>query len=497
MLPFSNLLCRARQLPASLRLNQEKKNRAALNAPALRPLAGRARIRGGGEAVAGHTHTHTHRERQTDRQTDRRTIFPPPMEPIAARTARGAALVFWQALVTGDGCALLGCLAEPGSGLGANSVFDISDSDEWRQYRSNARQLRLWSLTYEQELTTPLHITASRGYLDCLRHLLLRGAEVDLAPGGQTALHAACAAGAADCVRLLLSFGADPAAVSDGGFQPLHLCRSPGSSECARLLLSHGAPVNGASEEEGDTPLHVAARLGLPELVGLFLQHGADLEATNGEGETPLIAACSPAHSARAAEAHFDVCRQLVEAGARVNAADRDRQRPLHQASKNANARVVALLLARGANVNIMSYSGNTALHNALQVAAYRLEHQPELTVRHLLNHGAVRVWPGALLKVLRHCCASPRTVETLLNCYARVPVTEAWQQAVPEELVRHPGFFRSLFALGQGPRSLQHLARCALRSCLEGRLLQALPHLRLPPALEQFVLLRFEDLLY
>lgn len=137
---------------------------------------------------------------------------------------------------------------------------------------------------------------------------------------------------------------------------------------------------------------------------------------------------------------------------------------------------------------------------------------------------------------MLRHCCASPRTVETLLNCYARVPVTEAWQQAVPEELVRvsrpesprhgaapggallppglpppapfspppllpslqqHPRFFRSLFALGLGPRSLQHLARCALRNCLEGRLLQALPHLRLPPALEQFVLLRFEDLLY
>lgn len=158
--------------------------------------------------------------------------------------------------------------------------------------------------------------------------------------------------------------------------------------------------MNGASEEEGDTPLHVAARLGLAEQVGLLLQHGADLEAPNAEGETPLIAACSLAHSSRAAEAHFDVCRQLVEAGARVNAADRDRQRPLHQASKNANARVVALLLARGANVNIMSYSGNTALHNALQVAAYRLEHQPELAVRHLLNHGAVRVWPGALLKV-------------------------------------------------------------------------------------------------
>lgn len=87
----------------------------------------------------------------------------------------------------------------------------------------------LWSLTYEQELTTPLHITASRGYVDCLRHLLLRGADVELAPGGQTALHVACAAAMADCVRLLLSFGADPEAISEDGRQPLHLCQSPAS----------------------------------------------------------------------------------------------------------------------------------------------------------------------------------------------------------------------------------------------------------------------------
>lgn len=63
--------------------------------------------------------------------------------------------------------------------------------------------------------------------------------------------------------------------------------------------------------------------------------------------------------------------------------------------------------------------------------------------------------------------------------------------------LQKNPAFFLSLFGLGQGPRSLQHLARCALRNHLEGRLLQALPELHLPPALHQFVLLRFEDVLY
>ncbi|XP_048367202.1 ankyrin repeat and SOCS box protein 10 isoform X1 [Sphaerodactylus townsendi] len=356
----------------------------------------------------------------------------------------------------------------------------------------------LWSLTYKEELTTPLHITASRGFVDCLRHLLLRGADVDLAPGGQTALHVACTAAQADCARLLLSFGADPEAVSEDGWKPLHLCQSPESLQCARLLLCHGATVNSPTEEEEDTPLHRAARLGLVEHVRLLLSYGASLEARNGEGQSPLNAACAQSHPAQAMEDYFKVCQQLVAAGAQVNSTDHDRQRPLHQACKNANPRVVELLLAHGANVNIMSYSGNMAMHNILQAAAYKTDHQPEQAVRDLLNHGAVRIWPGALLKVLRHCCASPRTIEALLNSYEHVRVTEEWADAVPAELVQmHPRFFQSLFALGQRPRSLKHLARCALRSCLEGNILRALPELGLPPPLQQFLLLRFEDVLY
>ncbi|KAG6926047.1 ankyrin repeat and SOCS box-containing 10 [Chelydra serpentina] len=197
-------------------------------------------------------------------------------------------------------------------------------------------------------------------------------------------------------------------------------------------------------------------------------------------------------------ERYHRVCQQLVQSGASVEAADRDQQRPLHQACKNASARVVELLLAHGANVNIMSYSGNTAMHNILQVAAYKLGHRPELVVRALLNRGAIRIWPGALVKVLRYCCSSPRTIEVLINSYDRVRVTDEWAEAVPAEIMqKHPDFYESLFSLGQRPRSLQHLARCALRSYLEGRLLQVLPELRLPSSLHQFLLLSFEDILY
>ncbi|NXJ81720.1 ASB10 protein, partial [Trogon melanurus] len=366
------------------------------------------------------------------------------------------------------------------------------------ELRWTSRKRGLWSLSYEQELTTPLHITAGRGYVECLRLLLLRGAAVDFAPGGKTALHEACAAARTDCVRLLLSFGANPEAVSEDGYKPLHLCKSPESIECVQQLLQHGACVNSRTEEEEDTALHVAARHGLADHVQLLLHYGAELEAENEEGQTPLNVACAQPHQPRDMDRYFQVCQLLVESGASINAADRDRQHPLHLACKNANAQVAELLLARGANVNVMNYSGNTALHNILQTTAYKLDHHPELIVRALLNYGAVRIWPGSLLKVLRYCHTCPRVIEALVNSYSHVRVSRDWAEAVPAEVVqKYPRFYQSLFSLEQRPRCLQHLARCTLRTFLEGRLLQVLSQLHLPSALHRFLLLGFEDVLY
>lgn len=91
----------------------------------------------------------------------------------------------------------------------------------------------LWSLTYKEELTTPLHVAASRGHTEVLRLLLRRRARPDNAPGGRTALHEACAAGHAACVHVLLVAGADPNIPDQDGKRPLHLCGEAGSLENA------------------------------------------------------------------------------------------------------------------------------------------------------------------------------------------------------------------------------------------------------------------------
>ncbi|XP_053569206.1 ankyrin repeat and SOCS box protein 10 [Bombina bombina] len=300
--------------------------------------------------------------------------------------------------------------------------------------RWSSQQTGIWSMTYEEEFTCPLYVTASRGYTDCLQLLLKEGADVDFSPGGESALHGACENAHSECVNLLLRYGANPNSVSQDGTLPLHLCKASESYNCAKLLLQYGAHVNSQSHDDEDTPLHVASKHGLWELVELYLSYGANVDKKNAQGETPLCAACSHPQNPEELERYYMVCKRIIEDGANIHACDNDQQSPLHLACKSVNPRVVDLLLSHGSQVNAMSYSGNTAMHNILQVTAYKLQNQPELIARMLLNHGTIRVWPGALVKVLRYCSSSPRTVEVLLNTYSYVRVTEEWADAVPEE---------------------------------------------------------------
>ncbi|KAL6103869.1 asb10 [Pungitius sinensis] len=353
----------------------------------------------------------------------------------------------------------------------------------------------LWSLSYEQELTTPLHITASRGFTDCLRLLLQRGADVDLAPGGTTALHESCENCQPECTKLLLIHGANANAVTEDGLMPLHFCTSPESLECAKNLLQYGAAINGRTQDENDTPLHVAASNGLPAHTQLYLRYGAAVDKQNNEGLTPLIAACSQPQEARELGRFFEVCQVLLEAGADVHTVDQDKHTPLHMACKNANPDVVDLLLANGACVNDMEYGGEAPMHNILKVVCYKLSHQPERIVRALLNHGSIRVWPGALPVVLKYCCGSPRTVEVLLNAYSQIKVTDAWVESVSSEALKeHKGFYESVFSLARTPRSLQHLARFRIRIFLEDRVHKVVPELDLPTAIKNYLLLDYRD---
>ncbi|XP_056246439.1 ankyrin repeat and SOCS box protein 10 isoform X2 [Seriola aureovittata] len=417
---------------------------------------------------------------------------------IATAKATGCVLQFWNSLLVGDELTVLSIVDDDEYGYLIDATYDTSNIEEWRNFRFNYRGLRLWSLTYEQELTTPLHITAGRGFADCLKLLLQRGANVDLAPGGTTALHEACENCQPECTKLLLIHGANANAVSEDGLMPLHVCTSPESLECAKYLLQYGAAINGRTNEENDTPLHVAARNGLSDHTELYLRYGATVDKRNDEGLSPLNAACSQPQEAQDLQRYFKVCQMLVGAGADVHTTDQDKHTPLHMACKNVNPDIVDMLLANGACVNNMDYGGEAPMHNILKVVCYKISHHPERIVRALLNHGSIRVWPGALPMVLKHCCESPRTIEVLLNAYSHLKVTDTWVEAVSAEMFKeHKEFYESVFSLTLTPRSLQHLARCRLRSFLEGRVHKVVPKLDLPSFIKNYLLLEYRGYIH
>ncbi|XP_069778798.1 ankyrin repeat and SOCS box protein 10 [Narcine bancroftii] len=415
---------------------------------------------------------------------------------IVTAKATGPELWLWQALLQGDVDTVARLMGDPAlPHLQPDLLFDTSDVEQWKDYRFNLRALRIWSLCYRQEFTTPLQICASRGFDQCLEYLLACGAQPDLAPGGKTALHEACENSQAQCVRQLLHSGANPNTPSEDGYCPLHLCSSPESLRCARYLLDFGGHINSRSEERGDSALHIAARFGLEEHVALYLSSGAVVNQMNDCGQHALHCVCGQPHPRENAERYYQVCRQLVEGGASVGALDEEQQSALHLACHTANHRMVELLLAKGADVNRMDYGGNAPLHKALQAVSYRLDHEPELTVQSLLNYGSIRIWPGALPKVLRYCSKSPRTIEVLFNVYDRLRVTEDWMQAVPQEVMQeHCHFYASLWAVYWSPRSLQHLARCVIRAHVRSPCQKCVHALPLPTALRNFLLLQFQD---
>lgn len=82
-------------------------------------------------------------------------------------------------------------------------------------------------LSPQKKHTSPLRIAAARGYRDCVKHLILQGAEVDAVVGGKAALHDSCIHQRAECAQLLLSYGANANVLSEEGLAPLHLCTSP------------------------------------------------------------------------------------------------------------------------------------------------------------------------------------------------------------------------------------------------------------------------------
>jgi ankyrin repeat protein len=203
----------------------------------------------------------------------------------------------------------------------------------------------------------------------CLSVLLLAGcASKDLA------LYEAVELGEVGNVERLLEAGADPQAIPDTKvLLPLEMAAQVGIAQVAKSLIKHGAKPDSATSKE--TPLWIA------------LHYGNGL-----------------------------VAEEIVKGGANYMAPEHNGCTPFHYAILNDEARVVAAMLARGADANAEGCFGR-----ALQVAASK---QSEDMLQDLFKAGADPNLPDslgetAIFSALDH--ANPAIVRLLLDQGAEI----------------------------------------------------------------------------
>jgi len=181
-------------------------------------------------------------------------------------------------------------------------------------------------------------------------------------PGGLTSLLYAARDGRPEAARLLVEADSDVNLTDPNGISPLLMAVVNNHLDVARYLLDHGAKIN-AADFWGRTPLWAAV-----DLRNIDLDHGNDV----GVDRAPVI----------------DFIKLLVERGANVNArtkevhpgrrwlyslgdvswVDMTGQTPFLRAALSGDTVVMRFLMDHGADPNIPTLGGTTALMAAAGV---------------------------------------------------------------------------------------------------------------------------------
>ena len=119
----------------------------------------------------------------------------------------------------------------------------------------------------------------------------------------------------------------------------------------------------------GRTPLHIAAVANAPRLIAALVEAGADIEARDRDGLTALHAA-SFTNSLAAIAA-------LLEAGAELEARNYDGKTPLQVANQGDSAEAMVALLEAGADFDVRDVLGRTPLHLAALGAGHTSANDP------------------------------------------------------------------------------------------------------------------------
>jgi uncharacterized protein len=261
---------------------------------------------------------------------------------------------------------------------------------------------------------TALHWAARHGDGELATALLVAGANARATTrfGAYTPLHLAAERAAAPIIKALVDAGAVVDAKTSTGATPLMFAAAAGDSAAINALVDAGASVNAAETDRGQTPLIFAAANNRVEAVKLLIARGAnpnaatrltDLMALSRNGENPDGRNLAVKQEARrpantrvlmpgierqhlineqvawqggmtpllyaARQGYIELAQTLLDAGVEVNQRKGgDNASALLVATINGHFDLANMLLARGADPNLVAENGVAPLYAAINL---------------------------------------------------------------------------------------------------------------------------------
>jgi ankyrin repeat protein len=187
---------------------------------------------------------------------------------------------------------------------------------------------------------------AAQGDAPGIKAMIAKGAKPDVRDGyARTPLHVAAYGRQHEAMRALVAAGANPNALERDRYDIVTIAAVANDVATLKLALELGCSAKNVTSRYDGTALIAAAHLGHAEVVRTLIRAGAPLDHVNNLGWTALIESIVLGDGG---PRHTDTLKALVEAGANVNFADRNKQTPFALARQRGFGEMVKLLERAG-----------------------------------------------------------------------------------------------------------------------------------------------------